>query len=81
MTPADRTSVRGRSQAHGEHSPASRPSPSPEPRPGPCDECARLREQTHAASVTRDRARLAQLDAMREKHRAEAHGQRMRGAA
>jgi hypothetical protein len=66
MTPADRTSVRGRSQA-GEAVPAPVP-PSPKHTDHDCAECARLAEQAQAASITRDRSRLTDIAVLFARH-------------
>lgn len=78
MTPADRTSVRGRSQARGDI-----PLPSPGPAEDPmkpertvCAECGRLREQGRVAVLTNDKSRLSDVRVMQQRHRAEVHGQR-----
>lgn len=44
-------------------------------RPGPCDECARLREQARAAVLTGDRSRLSDVRVLQARHRTDAHGQ------
>jgi hypothetical protein len=70
MTPADRTHVRGRSQATGSNPPV--PSPSPLHTGPDCAECARLAEQLRAAHLSGDRSRVTDVRVFQARHYATA---------
>jgi hypothetical protein len=72
MTPADRTHVRGRSQAAGSNPPVPPLSPL---HTGPhCAECARLAEQLRAAHLSGDRSRVTDVRVLQTRHYATAAG-------